>query len=182
MFTGPSRLHSRSRTWSLYLLYVMVINQVYGKLLVMRIIQGLTIDLTQNFRAWVAQLHRTTVQQLGYTSVNFMLPCFVFHLCQICYRLLQNCIHIQFLMSYTDSAAHSFLIALRVFTVVTLALLAAASTINITTFMVICFQFQYKRKYPICVYSQKWKVDPKGPGIWEKSALTLRVGTCCHVL
>jgi hypothetical protein len=184
MFIGTSWLYSRSRTWSLYLLYIVVISQVQVKLLFMWIIQGLTIDLTQNFRAWVARLHRTTAKQLGFSSGNFMVPCFVCHTCQIGYRLLQNWIYtyIQFLMSYTHSAAHSFLTALRVFTVVTLTLLAAVSTINIMTFMVICLQFQNQRTYVVCVYSQKWKIDPKGPGFWAKSVLTLCVGIWCHVL
>ena len=163
MYISTSWLHTRRRTWSLYLLYVLVINEVQVKLLFMWIIQGLTIDLTPDFRAWVARLHRTTVKQLGFSSVNFMVPCFLCHTCQICYRLLQYWIKVQVLMSYTRSAAHSFLTAMRVFTVVTLALLAAVGTINITTFMVICFQFQNKRKYLLWIYSQKWEVDPKGP-------------------
>ena len=77
----------------------------------MWIIQGLTIDLTQNFRARVARLHWTTVKQQAFSSFNFMAPCFLRHTCQVCYRLLQYWMKVQVLMS----AAHSFLTAMRLF-------------------------------------------------------------------
>jgi hypothetical protein len=142
MFIGTSWLHSRSRTWSLYLTDVLVINQEEVKLLIIQIIQGLTIDLTQNFTAWVARLCWTT-------GIQFI-P-FYGTLC--CLSHIPN-----MLQSVTKLNKHSvsddmytfnwtFISYSTEFVVVTLALLAVLSishASNLNTRGSICYEFMLK--------------------------------------
>jgi len=68
---------------------------------------------------------------------------------------------------------------MRVLTVVTSALLAAVSTIDITTFIVICFQFQNNRQYLLWVYSQKWKDRSQRP--WTPREVSISI-SCCNMM